>query len=492
MTQQRPEQRSDLTPGQIERIKGIMAAMIKAATPRYWGRGNVADTPPANGQAYIWDDDVSEFRPATPSGTGAPSDADFLVGTSNASLSAEIVVGTSPGGELGGTWASPTVDSTHSGSAHHAEAHTIASHSDTTATGAELETLTDGSETTLHSHAGGSGDVSAAANMTDNAIVRGDGGAKGVQDSGILIDDSDNITGVTALTASGGIVTTAGNVAGVRILSTQATGTSPFQVASTTVVSNLNADLLDGQQGSHYLDSANFTGTNWTDLTDGGATTLHSHSGGSGHTIRENGTDQTARTGLNFIDTLAGTGLITDDSGGDETEVNLTLYLLADGSRTIGEALAQTEKAAAPADTAGEGQWWTKSNTPNQAMFTSDDGYDHALGNHFFALTLKDATTHATEKKAFGPFLGGPALQTTANWTCKAHSVDAVSSTNTFEVYRVREGSASLIATVTITSGNRFGSASSAFTLQDDDSLYVLHTGGDTSGSIYSIGFKRQ
>jgi hypothetical protein len=40
------------------------------------------------------------------------------VGTANGSLSAEIVVGTSPGGELGGTWASPTVDATHSGSAH--------------------------------------------------------------------------------------------------------------------------------------------------------------------------------------------------------------------------------------------------------------------------------------------------------------------------------------------------------------------------------------
>jgi hypothetical protein len=38
---------------------------------------------------------------------------------------------------------------------HHAESHTIASHSDTTATGAELEELTDGSETALHSHAGG-------------------------------------------------------------------------------------------------------------------------------------------------------------------------------------------------------------------------------------------------------------------------------------------------------------------------------------------------
>jgi hypothetical protein len=43
-------------------------------------------------------------------GAGAPTDADYLVGTANGSLSAEIVVGTSPGGELGGTWGSPTLD----------------------------------------------------------------------------------------------------------------------------------------------------------------------------------------------------------------------------------------------------------------------------------------------------------------------------------------------------------------------------------------------
>jgi hypothetical protein len=49
---------------------------------------------------------------------GGVTDADYLVGTSHAGLSAEIVVGTTPGGELGGTWASPTVDATHSGSAH--------------------------------------------------------------------------------------------------------------------------------------------------------------------------------------------------------------------------------------------------------------------------------------------------------------------------------------------------------------------------------------
>jgi len=44
---------------------------------------------------------------------------------------------------------------------HHNEAHTIASHSDTTGTGAELNTLTDGSTTSLHAHAGsGSGGTS--------------------------------------------------------------------------------------------------------------------------------------------------------------------------------------------------------------------------------------------------------------------------------------------------------------------------------------------
>lgn len=45
-------------------------------------------------------------------------DVDFLVGTATGHTAAEIVVGTTPGGELGGTWASPTVDATHSGSSH--------------------------------------------------------------------------------------------------------------------------------------------------------------------------------------------------------------------------------------------------------------------------------------------------------------------------------------------------------------------------------------
>ncbi len=46
---------------------------------------------------------------ATVEGGAGVTDADYLVGTAHGDLSAEIVVGTSPGGELGGTWAEPTV-----------------------------------------------------------------------------------------------------------------------------------------------------------------------------------------------------------------------------------------------------------------------------------------------------------------------------------------------------------------------------------------------
>jgi hypothetical protein len=55
--------------------------------------------------------------------TGYLKESDFagvdaLVGTATGLLSGEIVVGTTPGGELGNTWASPTVDASHSGSTH--------------------------------------------------------------------------------------------------------------------------------------------------------------------------------------------------------------------------------------------------------------------------------------------------------------------------------------------------------------------------------------
>lgn len=121
--------------GTLQGIKKLLAGMTIAAlvaapcyaAPFSWGSSggkvkpnklNATDTPNDN-EVATYDAATGNFT-WEPDATGAPDTADYLVGTANGSLSAEIVVGTSPGGELGGTWASPTIDTIHSGSAHHA------------------------------------------------------------------------------------------------------------------------------------------------------------------------------------------------------------------------------------------------------------------------------------------------------------------------------------------------------------------------------------
>ena len=60
---------------------------------------------------------------------------------------------------------------------------------------------------------------------------------------------------------SGAEVQSTGNIEGRTLESTVAGPTAPIIVASTGLVSNLNADLLDGQQGTYYLDYNNFSNT---------------------------------------------------------------------------------------------------------------------------------------------------------------------------------------------------------------------------------------
>lgn len=94
----------------------------------------------------------------------------------------------------------------------------------------------------------GGGDVTAAAAMADNAVIRGDGGAKGVQDSGVLIDDSGNVTGVNDLTVGGDIAVT-GTVDGVDVAGHAANADAHHAKAHT---------LLDGDQ---HTDTADITPT---------------------------------------------------------------------------------------------------------------------------------------------------------------------------------------------------------------------------------------
>lgn len=84
----------------------------------------------------------------------------------------------------------------------------------------------------------GSANVSNLGAGTDNHVVRFDGSATPgatIQDSTVVIGDTGAVSGVSTLAATG------------QISTTQSTGTAPFAVSSTTKVSNLNADQLDGK-----------------------------------------------------------------------------------------------------------------------------------------------------------------------------------------------------------------------------------------------------
>jgi hypothetical protein len=85
-------------------------------------------------------------------------------------------------------------------------------------------------------------------NLNVQGLVKttGTGGTLGIDTATYLTAEADTLASVMAR----------GATTGVQISSTVTTGTSPLSVASTTVNTNLNADLLDGNHAASFLTSA--------------------------------------------------------------------------------------------------------------------------------------------------------------------------------------------------------------------------------------------
>lgn len=107
-----------------------------------------------------------------------------------------------------------------------------------------------------------------------------------------------NNTAIGVTTASTGAFTTltaSSTAQATQFISTIATGTAPMTVSSTTLVSNFNADFLDGQTGSFYQNADNIT-----------AGTLSVARGGTGNTTyTSNGVIYS--NGSALVSTAAGT-----------------------------------------------------------------------------------------------------------------------------------------------------------------------------------------
>jgi hypothetical protein len=133
-------------------------------------------------------------------------------------------------------------------------------------------------------------------------------------------------------TVTGRGSTTTNDISVNTLTSTVVTGTAPLTVTSTTLVNNLNADLLDGQEGTYYLDWTNTTNKPDPVITLGGdlsgsVTLTDLTSGTLTATINANSVELGTDTTGNYVATIAGTANEIEVTGSGAETAAITVGL---------------------------------------------------------------------------------------------------------------------------------------------------------------------
>jgi hypothetical protein len=247
------------------------------------------------------------------------------------------------------------------------------------------------------------GDVSAAAVMTNHALVRGDGGVKGIQDSAIIVDDSDNLTKLGNMTMNNGAHTIT-----IEDADMGTGGALTINPGNASDGSAGGALTLQAGDGSGMGSGGDTTVAGGDDSTPGNLTLRGGEGeGGGSATLRggdsttSNGADVTITGGNDGSGSSAGGAVKIYGGSSGATEGNT--IIAHDGTDirgkvSIGTATANElvtiegnvsikEQAAAGADVASYGQLWVKNDAPNKLYFTDDAGTDTDL-----SLTGSDET----------------------------------------------------------------------------------------------------
>lgn len=202
----------------------------------------------------------------------------------------------------------------------------------------------------------GGGDVTAAANIGDNRLVRGDGGAKGIQESGITVDDSDNVTGIVALT-----------VDVLRIRDTDVSHYLAFLPGSnltanrTLTITTGDADRTLTINASTTLGGGTHSGTNTGDQTTSGTANEIDVATGSGNPVVGLADDiivptsiTIPNTGLHLLDTDASHDLIIKPGSNLSADRTLTITMSADRTLQLDASLTVTATAAISGTNTGD------------------------------------------------------------------------------------------------------------------------------------------
>lgn len=166
----------------------------------------------------------------------------------------------------------------------------------------------------------------------------------------------------------------------------------------------------------------------------------------------------------------------------------------------------QAEQAAADADAAGEGQWWTKTATPNVPMFTDDAGTDFEVASktgtnapkQSFIIAASDETTALTTGTAKATFRMPFAFTVTE---VRASVTTAPTTSGTLTV-DINEGGTSILSTkltIDVTEKTSESAATppviSDSSLADDAEMTIdidAISGGATEAGlkVYIIGYQ--
>ena len=141
-----------------------------------------------------------------------------------------------------------------------------------------------------------------------------------------------------------GNVVSLGTATATRFISTQATGTAPFEVASNTLVTNLNADLLDGLNSASTNTvstivardaSGNFSTNiiNPTQILQGTNTFIRDYASGYSTTVTANTLYEIGR--LTFTGSSQNIAIVGEIRGGTGASVGVTRFILDLRSDTL-------------------------------------------------------------------------------------------------------------------------------------------------------------
>ena len=341
----------------------------------------------------------------------------------------------------------------------------------------EILTMVGGSPIWQPPVGGGGGDITSVGSSTDNAIVRWNGTlANSIQNSGVIIDDTDIVSGVTTL-----IIVDQG---GIQLREDQGSGLNYVQLrAAATMASNYNITFPAAAPGSNTFlkyDGANYvwstggTGaTEFTALTDAPS----SYVGQGTKVVAVN----SAETALEFIDSFISTFSNESFQGDDAT----TIFTLTEPSDLIITIVAVGGVLYE------QGVQYTKNDTTKQVTFFDPPPATQRVNINYITDLVAGSITltngEGTTANGTAVDLGGSA---TADITL---AMAANSLTVDGTVSGALEAKTTIAAGTALPATIRLNTTVGATPVLNTDSAGVLFIANGTSLADYnmgSIGFK--